>query len=664
MSMSDELAGATLNIGEKAVTATLDVSVKTVDLISKLLHDLFQSMEERNRLKTEKKIADMKMKAEYGVSFSDMTGIKSGEVSTKKLINNAKETFNSIVYLNDGINDADKKFITEKTKKYGIPVAFRESNGMNYAMIRECDKSTYQQICTEMIEHKIAQPDKAYHNFLCQQWEMPYLSNELNRFNLGAQFGTTKDGKTFCIYRKEDEQAVRIAHGEYLRKHNEVVKDIMIENNVMTDKNGHQVIFDEGTPHDELVDKIRREFNFDKNKAEMLCARFATEYLNNEQRKEFFADNIQKQFSKIQNNVKVKDENVLCTPYTCLRVKPKTDEVNKIIYMDKNGNFAILHPEKQSNRQMRKILTEELHITDKATLDALIEKCRSVANYYNKEEKIANKSHSKEFSTSDFNMSDPESMKNLRRVDEKGNILTKKIPVNSIDTDIIRNDKDNFTVFTQDFYDEYDENGDEISHSEKQELKLSFNNKQAALEQLKDMYVKQGASEKTASEMAKSVFEKASAQNAEQIVDIEEVKAEKYFDSDIPRTSTAEMALSYGDKSATVKLDDTEKSKKEIMDSLGVDEETAEAALDSGTTSMTFKQESKLQEFGFDTENLTRKDADYLLDRISKNNWKVLEDIKPSVYVPFAEREKVDTNSNFELPNNNNNNSSGGRGGR
>ena len=92
MSMSDEPAGATLNIGEKAVTATLDVSVKTVDLISKLLHDLFQSMEERNRLKTEKKIADMKMKAEYGVSSSDMTGIKSGEVSAKKLINHNRKS--------------------------------------------------------------------------------------------------------------------------------------------------------------------------------------------------------------------------------------------------------------------------------------------------------------------------------------------------------------------------------------------------------------------------------------------------------------------------------------------------------------------------------------------------------------------------------------------
>ena len=54
---------------------------------------------------------------------------------------------NSVVYLNDGINAADKKFITDKAKEYGIPVAFREHNNMNYAMIRDCDKNTYQQIC-------------------------------------------------------------------------------------------------------------------------------------------------------------------------------------------------------------------------------------------------------------------------------------------------------------------------------------------------------------------------------------------------------------------------------------------------------------------------------------------------------------------------------------
>ena len=143
---------------------------------------------------------------------------------------------------------------------------------------------------------------------------------------------------------------------------------------------------------------------------------------------------------------------------------------------------------------------------------------------------------------------------------------------------------------------------------------------------------------------------------------VEEVKAEKFFDSDIPRTLTAEMALNYGDKSATVKLSDTEKAKKEIMDSLGLNEEMAETAIDSGTTAMSFKQESKLQEFGFDTENLTRKDADYLLDKISKNHWEVPSDIKPSDYVPFADRadNKVDTSINFDIPTNNDSSNSVG----
>ena len=667
MSMSDELAGATLNVGEKAVGASIDITVRTLDTIQKLLSFLFQMKQEKNRLDNEKKIADMRMKAEYGISSSDMTGIKSGEVSTNKLIKNAKETFNPMIYLKDGLNSADKKFITDKAKEYGIPVAFREHNGMNYAMIRECDKNTYQQICTEMIENKITQPDKAYHNFLCQSWEMPYISNELNRFDLGAQFGTTKDGRTFCIYKKEDEQAVRIAHGEYLRKHNEVVKDISIDNNVLSDKNGHRIEYEKGMTHSELFDKIRTEFNFDSNKAEMLCARFGMEQLDGEERKEFFEDNIQKQFSKIQNNIKVKGEDIHCLPYTCLRVKPKTDEVTKIIYMDKNGNFAILQPEKQSNRSMKKVLTDELHIEDKATLNALVEKCRNVANFYNAEENIANKSHSKEFSKADFNMSDPEQMRDMRRIGDNGSILTKKLPVNSIDTNISRTDKQNFTVSSVAYYDEFDEQGNETSYSDKQTLTLSFSEKQTSIEELRDMYIKQGASQDVASEMAKTVYEKAEAQNAEQIIEIEKVKADRYFDSDIPRSATAEMDLIYGDKSATVKLNDTEKARKAIMDTFGVDAETAEATIESGTTEMTFKQESKLQEFGYDTENMSRKDADYLLDKISRNHWEVPNEISPDKYTPFAERSdvKVDTNINFELPKNNiNSSNSSGMGGR
>ena len=100
------------------------------------------------------------------------------------------------------------------------------------------------------------------------------------------------------------------------------------------------------------------------------------------------------------------------------------------------------------------------------------------------------------------------------------------------------------------------------------------------------------------------------------------------------------------------------------METFGVDAETAEAAIDSGTTSMTIKQESKLQEFGYDTENFTRKDADYLLDRISKNNWTVPEDIQPAVYMPFAERGKGTADNLPDIPTVNNNNTSTSTGGR
>ena len=149
----------------------------------------------------------------------------------------------------------------------------------------------------------------------------------------------------------------------------------------------------------------------------------------------------------------------------------------------------------------------------------------------------------------------------MRRIGDNGSILTKKLPVNSIDTNISRTDKQNFTVSSVAYYDEFDEQGNETSYSDKQTLTLSFSEKQTSIEELRDMYIKQGASQDVASEMAKTVYEKAEAQNAEQIIEIEKVKADRYFDSDIPRSATAEMDLIYGDKSATVKLNDTEKAR-------------------------------------------------------------------------------------------------------
>ena len=670
MSMGDELAGATLNIGEKAVTGAVDLTIKTFDLIEKLLLFLFKLKQEKNKLNNEKAIADMRMKAEFGISSSDMTSIKSGEVSMNKLIRNCKETVNLPIYLKDGVNADDKKFIVDKAKEYGIPVAFRESKGLNYAVLRECDKSTYQQICTELIENKLTHHNKDYHNFVCDKWEMPYISDELNRFGLSAQFGETKDGKTFCLYQASDEQAVGIARGEYLRKHSEVMKDISFEINdeensefIIKDANDNSVTFDPSMSRSKLSQDIQKKFNFEKSKADMVCARFGTEMLDDEQRKEFFSNDIQKEFSKIQNHIELNGEDVHTKPYTCLRVKPKTDDISRIVYMDKSGNFAVLYPEKQSNRKMKSILSDELHIKDKATLDALIDKCRKVAYFYDSSENAVNKSLNKEFTKSDFDMSDPETIKNMRRIADDGSIRTKKLPIDSITNSIKRNDRDKFTVRICSNFVETDEDGNEFTTSDRKIKKFSFSDKSAAIMELKDLYIAQGMPLNSANEMATAVVDRAAAQSADKVVEIQQVRADKFFDSDIPMSSTAEMDVTYGDTSATISLSDTEKAKKELMETLGIDEESAEAAIDGGTTSMSFKQESKLKEFGFDTDNLTRRDADYLLDKISKNKWELPNDLSPASYVPFANRSdsKVDTNINLSKSDSV---SVGGRGGR
>jgi len=167
------------------------------------------------------------------------------------------------------------------------------------------------------------------------------------------------------------------------------------------------------------------------------------------------------------------------------------------------------------------------------------------------------------------------------------------------------------------------------------------------MEKLKLTYMEQGIGENTALRMAKECIKRANNQSADKVVQIEAVRAEKYFDSDISKVKTAELDLAMGDKHKLISLADEAKAKADIMDAFGIDEEAAEATIQTGARDMSEKQMSKLQEFGYDTNKLDVYDADYLLDRISSNKWKVPPDIRPSVYVPKAESVKV---PEIELP--------------
>lgn len=612
----DEVASATLSVGAKSV----DVAVKSVDLIAKLLQTLLRTKETALRLKEAKEIRKER-KQQAKVSSRDITkevSLKGGEVDLKNLLRNVKQNHDSVIPINDGLTESDKKFITSQAKKFDIPVAFDKKGDLYYPIIKGQDKNVYKHICTDLIKDKLANnASKEFTNIGLQDWEVPFTSDLLNKYNISAQFGQTADGHHFCLYQTSDEAVVKLARNEFKKMHDEVKAIDISENEdffMIKDKNGHSVKFEkfEKTDlpdSDNVTESIQKEFNFDETKSRLLSARFGENYLSGEEKEKFFSDDIRNKFSSIKTNCVFENESILCKPFDCLRVKPKTDDIPKIVFTDEKQNFVVLHPERMNNKTMSSLIEKELGITDDRIKNALVDKARAVSSYYDSIENNTNYNY------------------DILKSESKTSTY-------KVENSIVRNDKDTFTVSSS-FHNYNDKNN--ISTSKP--LTLSFSDKATAVEQLKALYIEQGIDNYTASQIAKECVKRAESQSADNVVQLESVKAEKFFGSDISSIKTADIELAMGDKKKIVSLSDEAKAKKDIMESFGVDEETAEATLETATREMSHKQKSKLQDFGYNTDKLNVYDADFLLERISKNHWKVPDDIKPDVYIPRSEAE-------------------------
>ena len=253
MNMSDEVAGATLQVSMHVAEKGLDIGGKiidkTIDDIAKLLKFLGSIA---------KAIA---------VKSTSLSDIKSGEVSIKKLINSARENGDTISSSDNSITKADMQILKDKAKKYGIPIAFTgdENKDNIYANVRTSDLAIYQRMCTELMKDKLEERPQELGNFKVKEWEVPFITSELNKYDLSAQFGKTKNGEHFCLSEKFDEKAIMIARNEFVKKCNELNENMSVEKDenffTVKDKNsGKEISFETLPTREELSEQMQNTF--------------------------------------------------------------------------------------------------------------------------------------------------------------------------------------------------------------------------------------------------------------------------------------------------------------------------------------------------------------------------------------------------------------------
>jgi hypothetical protein len=561
MNMSDELSGAVVGmssqVAQKGVELAFKAVDKTVDNIAKLLQALFSKKGD---------------KGGKDITSSDMTDIISGEVCVNELVADAKKNGDTVV-CTDGYSKADMKFIAAKASEYGIPVAFtgKEDADNICAHVRGNDKAIFERICTEMMSDKLKARPQELENFKAERWEIDGIHRELSKHDLNANWGKTQDGEYFCLFEKADKKAVLMARDQFVQKCKEVESDLSITQDedgfytLKDEKCGNEITFDEIPSKSELSAMFQEKFGYDENKAEIACGKFGESQLDGDLKRNFFGNNPQIKFSKIDNHIELKNENILVKDFDCLRVTSKADGVPCLVFRDRDNNFAVIRPEKMTRKEMAAAIRESLNIEDEKTVNALVEKAGKVNDYYQKQN-VENYS--------------------LYGVEITGDIQDDK----SIEyrSDIERLDKDKFKVDTKAFNREFaglklGEIPPDDKNLRTAVLVLSFSDKKTALMQLQEMYKSQGLSEETAKQSAREVFAKAQAQSAEKVLHIEEIKVARQSAEAHGATPNESMdsviTVRYGSQKEEFNMSDREKTLAELAEKYGVSGEEAEMLL-------------------------------------------------------------------------------------
>lgn len=566
MNMSDDVTGVTLSIVQRGADVAAHAAKEFIDLLTRLFAELGRQRERSKsnaNQKTEKP----------SVTSTDLTDIKTGRVELSTLRDNAKSIGDTLSMSENALTKEDMKFMAKKAKDYGIPVAFSNEKSKDniFASVRTSDLPLFKQLCTELMRSKIAERPQELGNFLCEAWEIPFLTAHLNKNDLSAQFIQTAAGKNLCVFEKKDEKAIKMTREAFVRQCSEVKNELAFdrdEEGFITIKNlrtGREISFDEIPDKKTLSEKMQETYGYDEIKAKVAAARFGEEMLQDAQKEKFFSESAQQEFRQVDANIMVEGEDAVCKEYQCWRVTPKSDEKPRIIFRNDSGEFAVLEPTKMTRLQMRHALEEQLGITERKTQNALIYKAESIETFHAQSE-----AHTAEytFKKSDFDLNDVRYAMGMRKTNDQGEtIYTKKLPISSMKSEVNRTEKDFFRVDSTVTSIETD--AQEVDHErhDKQHLVLSFSDKKSSLQQLQEMYVSQGVPDHVAKQMAKEVFKKAEMQNPEKPIQIQEVRDKA-------------MTVAFGTQSAEVSTADKQAAASKIAEQFGVPAETAEVIVE------------------------------------------------------------------------------------
>lgn len=578
MPMSEDVASAAVSMAGKTVSGSVDMTTKVLDALLRLLREMNEVAAKRSDRKAAKK--QEKQQSKSVVQKDLMQSLKmKGRVSLPDLRKHAALSNEQIVYSEQGLSKSDVAAISKSAKAMGIPVAFSHAadKATYYPCVSSADAQAFKVMLQGMIANKLNADRQKPENEreFCQRsvakWELPFISQECQRLDIQGSFAPhpTERNQVIFIYRKMDEDPAlsildQIDHSCKELKDVRITADSEGFVTVKDEQTGRTYSFDASNTSEEvMLNELQDQLGFDSMKARLTAAKFESECLSPEQIEDFKQNDPHNAFYAF-GELYIPDpdtgrESPVTEPYKMGYYVCKYDNKPAFSISNPQGQTVLFTADKISYKEVRKKLTQDLGIKDKALLIALTDKVVQCSRSLAKE----NMNTEISFSKSDFNMSDPQVASGMRRTAPDGKVFVKKQPLETLSLQIARTGKNSFSVTSTAQSIEFDEAGNESTAYNTRELDLPLHDSKKAYEGIKNALVSQGVPLETAKNIAKDTVTKAQCQPDKETVYIEQMTAT----SVVCFTSTrkAEIPVQNG----TIKPED-------VKEALGVTDTTAQ----------------------------------------------------------------------------------------
>jgi hypothetical protein len=467
--------------------------------------------------------------------------LKPGAVEYNKL-KAATDKKGESLSAQDRIPEKYLQQIRDSAKKYGMPIAVvggKDTNG-NYTMaFRSKDRELFQHIMSDIVKKELAARPGEFTRIPLKEWEVIPMQTEIDMNGINASIVQDDNGVYYCVFQEDDKAKFDVINKNFTKSHTEVVEKFGFKHTddsfVLQDKStGKQITLSKEGSYsaNDISDKLMKEFGYERTKATIAAWSFANS-LDTERQQDFFEVNA-------LSEIHLENENLLVANYEFYRVNMKEDGIDQFMIMDSNGKIANLSADNSMNIE----ILNNMGITDKMTVDALLEKNTALHDIFNNR---AKELHEIELSNS-------------------------KLEINRID-------KDSFEIRSVDDVQSF-----------------SFSDKQKSVDEMATFIngtTNAGFIESRV--IAKQAFENAQQQSFHQsVAEVEKSSLPQY---EINREVGGTFIVKFGDIENQYKLDNKENAISGIKEDFGLTDEKAEIIFEKAQEQNAIEGEVEIQLF-------------------------------------------------------------------